>query len=57
VPERLRTPEYWRERAAEARTLAESMKDPQSKRAMLNVAASYENVAKRAQARRLGKGR
>jgi DNA-binding ferritin-like protein len=40
------SPEYWRNRAEEARTLAEQMKDPQTKALMLGVAESYEKIAK-----------
>lgn len=39
-------PEYWRKRAEEARTLAEQMRDPQTKALMLGVAESYEKIAK-----------
>jgi DNA-binding ferritin-like protein len=40
------SPEYWRNRAEEARTLAEQMRDPQTKALMLGVAESYEKIAK-----------
>jgi len=42
MPDKLSTPEYWYERAEEARILGESMKDPEAKRAMLTVAENYE---------------
>jgi hypothetical protein len=36
---------YWRERAEEARAIAEGMADPEAKRVMLSVAASYDWLA------------
>jgi hypothetical protein len=41
-------PTYWRERADEARALAELMRYPHTKSAMLNVAEGYEKLAERA---------
>ena len=41
-------PEHWHERAAEARALSEEMPDPESKKAMLEIAEKYERVAARA---------
>jgi hypothetical protein len=41
---------YWRERADESRSLAESMHDRDSKLAMMAVADSYETLAKLAEA-------
>jgi hypothetical protein len=43
---------YWRERADESRSLAESMHDHDSKLAMRAVADSYERLAKLADARK-----
>jgi hypothetical protein len=40
----LNDPEYWRDRAKEARAMAEDMADPASKQKMLEVAASYEHL-------------
>lgn len=59
MPRALRTRKYWRERAAEARKLADSMSEPDSKRALLSVAENYEKIAKRITARavRHAKGR
>jgi hypothetical protein len=51
----LNDPEYWRDRAKEARAMAENIADPGSKQKMLEVAANYEHLAKRAEDRRLGK--
>ena len=45
-------PKHWRYRAEEARgAMAESMTDPEAKQSMLNVAADYERLAKRAEDR------
>ena len=44
------TPEYWRERAREARDAADDMKDAQARKAMLDIAESYETVAERVEA-------
>ena len=44
-------PKHWRYRAKEARAMAESMTDPEAKQSMLNVAADYERLAKRAEDR------
>jgi hypothetical protein len=44
-------PEHWRQRADEARSLANDMKDEISKQMMLQVADDYEHRAKRAQQR------
>ena len=38
--------EYWRKRAEEARTLAERMTSAEIKAAMLDVAESYDRVAR-----------
>lgn len=53
----LNDPEHWRERAKEVRAMAEDMADPASKQKMLDVAADYEHLAKRAEDRRTGKAR
>jgi hypothetical protein len=45
------TAKHWRERAEEARAMAEQMTDPAAKSAMLTVADSYEKLAERAEAR------
>jgi hypothetical protein len=41
---------YWRERAKEARELAEKMSDPESRGTLLEIALDYEKLAKRAEA-------
>jgi hypothetical protein len=46
---------HWRERAEEARTLAEQMEDADARRTMLDIANSYDNLAARAEARHAGK--
>jgi hypothetical protein len=38
-------PKYWRNRAEEARVVADSMQDEQSKQLMFGVANEYERVA------------
>ena len=47
-------PEHWRNRAEEARTLAEQMNDEMSKQTMLRIAADYERLAERAELRARG---
>jgi hypothetical protein len=44
-------PAYWRERAEEARRIAEHLADPISKEMMLDVARSYDDLAKITQER------
>jgi hypothetical protein len=50
-------PGHWRQRAEEARTIAEQMNEPQSKEAMLRIAKDYERLAERAEQRAKGAGR
>ena len=47
-------PKLWRHRAAEARAMAETLTDPETKQQMLKVAADYEKLAKRAEERSAG---
>jgi hypothetical protein len=47
-------PEHWRNRAVEARTLADQMSDEASKQTMLKIAADYERLAERATLRAQG---
>ena len=44
-------PAHWRERAREARTLADEMKDEVSRQMMLEIAAGYQRLAKHAEER------
>jgi hypothetical protein len=44
-------PEHWRSRAEEARTIAEQLSDPESKRTMLRIADDYERLAEHAKQR------
>ena len=53
MPTSFLPPEQWRRRAKEARALADQMHDPNSKRAMLRMAAIYEKIAKRREEARL----
>jgi hypothetical protein len=41
--------EYWRKRAREARAQSEQMSTPGAKRQLLDIAASYEKLAKLAE--------
>ena len=47
-------PAHWRQRAEEARSVAEQMTEPQSKEAMLRIAKDYERLAERAAQRAKG---
>jgi len=47
-------PEHWRKRAEEARTLANQMNDETAKQTMLSIAADYDRLAERAEARAKG---
>ena len=44
-------PRHWRERAEEARRVAEDMVDPDAKRMMLNIADGYDRLAHHADRR------
>lgn len=54
MPNAFGTPEHWRQRAAEARSMADGIHDSETKRAMLAIAENYERIAKRAEAREAG---
>jgi len=47
----LDNPDRWRKRAEEVLSIADGMRDPECKRAMLDMANSYEKLAQRAEAR------
>jgi len=51
VPLLFNDPKHWRERAEEARRHAEQMADAEAKRTMLGIADSYEQLARKAEAR------
>lgn len=38
-------PDYWRDRAGEARAMADIMRNPDSKRTMLDIAKGYDQLA------------
>jgi hypothetical protein len=50
-------PEHWRQRAEEARRLAEQINDSAAKETMLRVAADYDRLATRAEERAKGLSR
>ena len=47
----LNDPKVWRRHAKEARFQADRINDPESKRAMLSIADTYDRMAKRVEAR------
>jgi hypothetical protein len=47
----LNDPKHWRGRAEEARMHAERIHDPEARRMMLVIAASYDRIAERAEER------
>jgi len=46
MPAQLNNPEYWRFRAEEVRTIAEDMKNDETKAIMAGIAKDYERIAK-----------
>jgi hypothetical protein len=57
MPQRIDDARQWRARAEGARELAEQLKDPESKRIMLGIAASYVTLAQMAEERDGGRRR
>jgi hypothetical protein len=47
-------PKHWRDRAEEARALADKMPDPISKHMVIGIAQDYEKLAERAEERKKG---
>jgi len=54
-PVHINNPKHWRDRAKEARSMAEHFSDPDAIATMLRVASQYEQLAKDAEARRQAK--
>jgi hypothetical protein len=46
-------PKHWRERAEQARALANGLMDPEAKRRMLKLVEDYEELARRVEKRLL----
>jgi hypothetical protein len=46
-------PEQWRNRAREARAEAERMADPEARRQLIEIAATYEQLARLADGKKL----
>ena len=55
-PKGLNDPEHWRSRAEEARAIAKQMIDPGAIATMQHVAELYEDLAQKAERRRLAEG-
>ena len=47
-------PKHWRERAKEARAIADEMNEREAKQTMLGIARDYVRLAERAEARAKG---
>lgn len=54
MSDKVGTPEHWSARAEEARAMAANIVDPTARQAMLDIALSYEKIAKRAEAKEAG---
>jgi hypothetical protein len=53
-PSYVNDPTHWRQRAQEARAIADQITDLPAKAAMLRIAEDYERLAKRAEKRAIG---
>jgi len=51
TPPKIDDPAYWRRRSEEARRTADGLDDPIAKKTMLEIATSYEQLARLAEAR------
>jgi hypothetical protein len=51
TPSFIHDPAHWRQRAEQARTIADQMNDAEAKGMMLKIAEDYEKLAKRAEVR------
>ena len=49
-------PKHWRDRADEARAVAEALSDAEAKSLMLEIADGYERMARRAEERKAAAG-
>jgi hypothetical protein len=49
----INSPSHWRDRAEEARRIAEDMSDAEAKRMMLGIADDYDRLAQHAETRLL----
>jgi hypothetical protein len=49
----LNDPAHWRQRAQEARSIADQLDDPAAKQTMLEIAQQYEQLANVAETRRV----
>jgi hypothetical protein len=52
LPSRIGGAEYWRNKAEEARVMAEGFRDPASRLAMFEVATHFESIAARVESLR-----
>ena len=54
MPNQYGSSEHWHECAQDARVMAERITDPEAQRAMREIAANYEKIAKCAETREIG---